>query len=154
MPGASTANGILERMLPELTSYGGGPLTQSRFFGTSGLDSVRAILAHADRYGLKWVFVRDHFFDPLMSFAGWREVDSLDDNTITVWAKPGVPVATPLNAPQIPPHWQGVMWGILPFGSSLLAIIVLLIPEKKRKEAGESYSYTPDEELVHEKFAS
>ena len=87
----------------------------------------------ADRYGLKWVFVRDHYYDALMSFAGWRPVDYLDDKTITVWSKDGVPPAQPVNAPQMPPRWQGLMWGTLPFGSSILAILVLLIPEKKRR---------------------
>ena len=120
------------RMLPELTRYGAGALTSSKYFGKPGLDALRAILAHADHYGLKWVFVRDHFYDPLLAFAGWRPVDNLEDRTITVWSKDGVPPATPLNAPQMPAHWQGLMWGIFPFGSSLLAILVVLIPEKKR----------------------
>ena len=122
------------RMLPELTRYGAGALTSSKYFGKPGLDALRAIMTHADHYGLKWVFVRDHFYDPLLSFAGWRPVDNLEDNTITVWSKDGVPPATPLNAPQMPPHWQGVMWGIFPFGSSLLAILVVLIPEERRSE--------------------
>ena len=142
------------RMLPELTRYGGGPLTQARYFGKPGLDSLRAILAHADRYGLKWVFVHDHYFDPLMAFAGWRAVDSLEDNTITVWSKDGVPPAAPVNAPQRPPQWQGLMWGILPFGSSILAILVLFIPKKRRREAVEEYPVAADQGLVHGRLAS
>ncbi len=39
-----------------------------------------------------------------------------------------------VNAPQIPPHWQGLMWGTLPFGSSILALLVILIPEERRAE--------------------
>jgi hypothetical protein len=121
------------RMLPELTRYGAGALTSSKYYGEPGLDALRAMLMHADHYGLKWVFVRDHYYDPLLSFAGWRLVDSLEDNTIAVWSKDGVPPAMPVNAAQIPPRWQGLMWGILPFGSSLLAILVILIPEKRRQ---------------------
>jgi hypothetical protein len=136
------------RMLPELTRYGGGALTSSKYFGKPGLDALRAMLMHADRYGLKWVVVRDHYYDPLLSFAGWRPVDYLEDQTITVWGKDGVPPATPVNAPQIPPHWQGLMWGILPFGSSILAILVVLFPEKKRDEMRTTHSIVPDEELV------
>lgn len=127
------------RMLPELTRYGGGALTSSKYFGAHGLDALRAMMMHADRYGLKWIFVRDPYYDPLLTFGGWRPVDYLDDKTITVWAKDNVPPATPVNAPQMPPRWQGLMWGILPFGSSILAIVVFLIPERRRQEIETGY---------------
>ena len=120
------------RMLPELTKYGGGALTDAKYFGTGGLESLRAMLHHANRYGLKWVIVRDPYYNPLLAFGGWRQVDALDDGTVTIWTKDGVPPATPMNAAQRPPHWQGVLWGTLPFGSSLLAILVLFIPTKRR----------------------
>ena len=84
------------RMLPELTRYGGAELTSSKYFGKPGLDALRAMLMHADHYGLKWIFVRDRYYDPLLAFAGWRPVDSLDDQTITVWSKDGVPPAMPV----------------------------------------------------------
>lgn len=137
------------RMLPELTSHGAGALTSSKYFGAAGIDALRAILVHADHYGVKWVFVRDPYYDPLLTFAGWRPVDSLEDKTIVIWAKDGVPPAQPLNAPQIPPSWQGLMWGIFPFGSSLLAILVLFIPGPKRREDREEAPYSTDENLVH-----
>jgi hypothetical protein len=142
------------RMLPELTQYGAGALTSSKYFGKPGLDSLRAILIHADHYGLKWVFVRDRYYDPLLSFAGWRQVDNLEDKTITVWSKDGVPPAMPVNAPQMPPRWQGLMWGILPFGSSILAILVLLLPEKKRRESRAEQPSDTNDSLVQGRFAS
>jgi hypothetical protein len=118
------------RMLPELTQYGGGALTSSKYFGKPGLDALSAMLHHADRYGLKWIFVRDPYYEPLLVFGGWRKVDDLEDKTITVWSKEDVPPAVPVNAPQIPPRWQGLMWGILPIGSSILAMFLVLIPER------------------------
>lgn len=121
------------RLLPELTANGAGALTSTKYFGEAGLKALRAILRHADHYGLKWVIVRDPYYNPLLKFSGWRPVDRLEDNTITIWGKDGVPPATPVNAPQIPPHWQGIMWGIFPFGSSILAILVLLIPDSRRE---------------------
>jgi len=142
------------RMLPELTRYGAGALTSAKFFGEAGLDSLRAMLTHADHYGLKWVFVRDSYYDPLLSFAGWRPIDRLEDNTITIWAKDGVPPYQPVNAPQMPPHWQGILWGILPFGSSILAILVVLIPSKRRQEIEAVYAYPEDESLVPGRLAS
>jgi hypothetical protein len=137
------------RMLPELTSYGAGALTSSKYFGKNGLDSLRAIMAHADHYGLKWIIVRDHFYDPLLSFAGWRPVDRLEDNTIVIWSKDGVPPYQPVNAPQMPPAWQGLVWGLLPFGSSILAILVVLIPEGRSVERRAEYTY-PDKPAADE----
>src|SRR5579872_1114198 len=122
------------RMLPELTQHGAGALTSSKYFGKSGIEALSAILHHADRYGLKWVFLRDPYYEPLLVFAGWRKVDDLEDRTITVWSKEDVPPATPVNAPQIPPHWQGLLWGILPISSSILAMLLALIPEKQWNE--------------------
>jgi hypothetical protein len=142
------------RMLPELTRYGGAALTNSKYFGKPGLDALRAMLIHADHYGLKWVIVRDHYYDPLLAFAGWRPVDNLEDQTITIWSKDGVPPATPVNAPQIPPHWQGILWGTLPFGSSIVAILVLLLPERRREKVARTYSVVPDEHLVSGRMAS
>ena len=140
------------RRLPELTENGAGALTSSKYFNAAGLNALRAILNHADHYGLKWVFIRDRYYDPLLAFAGWRPVDSLEDNTITVWGKDGVPPFQPVNTP--PPHWQGLMWGILPFGSSILAILVLFIPERRRSEVADEVSYTTDETLVPGRLAS
>lgn len=142
------------RMLPELTRYGAGALTSSKYFGGPGLDALHAMLMHADLYGLKWIIVRDHYYDPLLSFAGWRPVDNLEEKTITVWSKDGVPPATDMNVPQIPPHWQGLMWGTLPFGSSLLAIVVVLIPEKKRYKLEADKPIGSDESFVHARLVS
>ncbi len=142
------------RTLPELTSFGAGALTSSKYYGENGIDALRAMLGHADLYGMKWVFVRDHYYDPLLFFAGWRPVDSLEDRTITVWSKDGVPPASPINGPQVPPRWQGLMWGILPFGSGLLAILVVLIPEGKYLRHHTSQFLTVDQHLVHGRLVS
>jgi hypothetical protein len=142
------------RMLPELTSHGAGALTSSKYLGRAGMDALRAILQHADHYGLKWVIVRDSYYDPLLSFAGWRPVDNLEDKTITIWSKDGVPPASALNGPQMPPHWQGLMWGTLPFGCSILAILVLLIPQRRRFESRADVPFSTDENLVSGRMAS
>jgi hypothetical protein len=142
------------RMLPELTGYSGGALTDAKYFGAGGLDSLQAMLHHADRYGLKWVIVHDPYYDPLLTFAGWRQVDALDDKTIMVWGRDGVPPATPMNAAQMPPHWQGILWGTLPFGSSILAILLVLIPEKRRRSLDEDDSAVGQENLVPGRLVS
>jgi len=147
MTDASSVDGewYTGRLLPELTRYGGASLTQAKYFGTAGLESLRAIMMHADKYGLKWIFSNDPYYDPLLSLAGWRPVDYLDNKTITVWAKDGVPPAMPVNVAQRPPRWQGLIWGTLPFGSSILAILVFLIPERRRKQTRAEYPMSEDE---------
>ena len=120
------------RMLPELTQHGGGALTSSKYFGASGLEALSAILHHADRYGLKWIIVRDPYYEPLLVFGGWRRVDGLEDRTISIWSKDDVPPVVSVNSPQIPPHWQGLLWGTLPVASSIFAILLIFIPEKRR----------------------
>lgn len=142
------------RMLPELTHYGAAALTSSKYFGTPGLDALRAMLRHADRYGLKWIFVRDSYYDPLLKFGGWRKVDELEDNTIAIWSKDGVPPATPVNSPQIPPRWQGLMWGTLPFGSSILALLLVLIPDGRRQEDREIHTFTSHSDVVRGSLVS
>jgi hypothetical protein len=142
------------RLLPELTRYGAGPLTSSKYFGEPGLEALRAILRHADKYGLKWVCVKDPYYDPLLKFAGWRQVDELENNTIAIWTKDGVPPASPVNAPQRPPRWQGILWGILPFGSSILAILIIFLPDEKLRDDLDDCSFPPRETLISGSVAS
>lgn len=122
------------RHLPELTQHGVGILTDAKYYGQPGMEALRLILRHADHYGLKWVFVHDDYYDPLLYFSGWRHVDTLDNGLVTVWSKDGVPPATPIHAPQRPPRWQGLMWGILPMASSILAILLVLTSRRKEPE--------------------
>ena len=142
------------RMLPELTENGAGALTSSKYFGKPGLDALSAMLHHADRYGLKWVFLKDPYYEPLLVFAGWRKVDDLEDKTITVWSKENVAPAVPVNAPQIPPAWQGLMWGIFPMGSSLLALVlVLVLPERRDPWQERTVPADGQENLVMERVS-
>lgn len=146
---ATSVDGDLNssRMLPELTKYSGAALTDAKFYGEGGLDSLRAMLHHANRYGLRWVVVADPYYDPLLQFGGWRRVDSLESGAITIWGKEGVPPARPLNSTQKPALWEGILWGILPFGSSLVAIAVLFVlPGTRRRSLDEDQVGTPLED--------
>jgi hypothetical protein len=135
------------RMLPELTEHGAGALTSSKYFGSAGLDSLKAILQHGDRYGLKWVFVRDPYYEPLLVFSGWRKVDDLENKTITIWSKESVPPAVPIDSPQRPLAWEGLLWGLLPMGSSILAILLVAIPVRKRASQDVPSHDVPDQDL-------
>ena len=124
------------RLLPEMTHYGAAQLTSAKFFGAAGMDSLRAMLQHANHYGLKFIFVHDPFYEPLLVFGGWRQVESYDSGTITVWSKDDAPPARALPSDSVPAPWEGLIWGILPIGSSFLAILfvwALVEPRRVRQ---------------------
>ena len=137
------------RLLPELTQYGAGQLFNAKYFGASGMEALRAILKHADQYGLRYVFVHDRYYEPLLAFAGWRQAETYDDGLITLWSKDDVPPARKLDfGTFVPPAWQGIMWGILPMLSSLLAIFaVAFLPEERR--VGETIPFPAAPEPVY-----
>ncbi|MCU1306921.1 MAG: integral rane protein [Acidobacteriaceae bacterium] len=121
------------RTLPEMTRYGAAQITNSKYYGIAGMESLRAMLKHAQQYGLKYVFIRDRYYEPMVTFAGWRKIDTYDNGLITVWEKDDVPPATKIESNAIPPAWQGIAWGIFPIGSSIVALfLMVLIPDKKR----------------------
>ncbi len=121
------------RLLPEMTHYGSAQLTNAKFYGSAGMDSLRAMLEHANRYGLKYIFVHDSYYEPLLTFAGWRQIESFNHGDITAWSKDDVPPAHRIVSDAIPPAWMGLLWGTLPIGVSVFAMfLVLLLPATPR----------------------
>ncbi len=121
------------RLLPEMTHYGSAQLTNSKFYGSAGMASLRAMLEHANRYGLKYVFVHDQYYEPILTFAGWRKIETFDNGEITAWAKDDVPPAHKISSDAVPPPWQGLLWGILPIGVSFLAIFFEIFVRDERR---------------------
>jgi hypothetical protein len=125
------------RLLPEMTHYGSAQLTNAKFYGSAGMAALRAMLEHANRYGLKYIFVHDSYYEPLLTFVGWRKIETFGNGEITAWSKEDVPPAHRIQSDAIPAPWQGLMWGILPIGVSFLAIFLeLLLPETRRVPVG------------------
>jgi hypothetical protein len=121
------------RLLPEMTHYGSAQLTNSKFYGSAGMASLRAMLEHANRYGLKYIFVHDPYYEPLLTFVGWRKIETFDNGEITAWSKDDVPPAHRIESDAIPPAWMGLLWGTLPVGVSVLAMfLVLFLPARQR----------------------
>ena len=117
------------RLLPEMTHYGSAQLTNAKFYGSAGMESLRAMLEHANRYGLKYIFVHDRYYEPLLTFAGWRKTETFGTGEITAWSKDDVPPAHRIDSDAIPPAWMGLLWGILPIGASIAAMfLVLFLP--------------------------
>jgi hypothetical protein len=121
------------RLLPEMTRYGSAQLTNAKFYASAGMESLRAMLKHANHYGLKYVFVHDSYYEPLLTFAGWRKIETYNNGEITAWSKDDVPPAHKIESDAVPSPWQGLMWGTLPMASSILAIgLVLLLPGRRK----------------------
>lgn len=139
------------RLLPELTSYGSAQLSNAKFYGTAGMESLLAVLKHANKYGLKYIFVRDTYYEPLLVFAGWRQTEVYDAGLVTLWTKEDVPPAHPVDVGDyVPPRWQGIMWGIFPIGSSILVIVVLLaFPDRKRVAEPVEFPSAPADEGIY-----
>jgi hypothetical protein len=121
------------RLLPEMTQYGSAQLTNAKFYGSAGMSSLRAMLEHANRYGLKYVFVHDSYYEPLLTFVGWRKTETFNNGQITAWSKDDVLPAHRIDSDAIPPAWMGLLWGILPIGVSVLAMFLeLMLPASRR----------------------
>ena len=119
------------RTLPEMTQYGSGQLSSSKYYGNQGMLALSAMLHHAPRYGLRYIFAADKYYEPMLTFSGWRQIDSYDHGNITVWTNPSIPYSHPIPSPMRPPQWQGYMWGTVPIGVSLLAIVLALLTLRK-----------------------
>ena len=142
------------RLLPEFTHYGTAQLTSAKFFGTAGMGALGMMLRHASHYGLKFIFIHDPFYEPLVSFAGWQKVENYDSGAITVWSRDDIPPARVLPSDAKPTAIEGLLWGTLPLASSILAILLaILVPDRARRRR-EAFAPlpSPDEErdLVRE----
>jgi 6-pyruvoyl-tetrahydropterin synthase related domain len=121
------------RLLPEMTQYGSAQLSNSKFYGTNGMESLRQVLKHADQYGLKWIFVRDLYYEPLLAFAGWRKQEIYDHGNVSLWVKDGIPPAHPISFGTRPTAFEGILWGTLPIGGSILALVLVLFWRERRR---------------------
>jgi len=126
------------RLLPEMTQYGSAQLTNSKFYAAAGMESLRAMLRHSNQYGLKFIFVRDTFYEPLLTFTGWQKIETYDSGLVTLWTKNDVSPAHTIASDAMPTAFEGLLWGTLPIGSSFLAILlVILFPERHKVQQQE-----------------
>jgi hypothetical protein len=121
------------RTLPEMTVHGAAQFSTSKFYGSEGMLALEGMLRQATRYGVRYIFVADRFYDPLLTFSGWRQIESFNHDTITVWVNPSIPDAKPIPSPLRPPLWQGIMWGTVPIGISLLTMVIALLQVRKAR---------------------
>jgi hypothetical protein len=112
------------RRLPELTSRPVERLEGAKYSGVPGIGSLQQFLAVPERYSLKYAFVNDHFYDPLLHFSGWVDLGPLE-NGIEVWDRADVPPLAGVINRQVP-LWQRLLWGILPPGALANCLLLYL----------------------------
>ncbi len=113
------------RRLPDLTRYSVERLENAKYMGVPGLGSLQQFLVNADRYHLKYVFSNDAFYDPLLTFTGWNQLNRLQ-NGIVIWERPDVKPLPLMQPRRFIPQSHRLMWGILPPLALSLAALVLL----------------------------
>lgn len=135
---ASTVDGDYNsaRLLPEMTQFGAGRLDSAKYYGTNGMESLRSMLKHANQYGLKYIFVHDPYYEPLLSFGGWRQIEIYDGGAVTLWSKEDIAPAHPIETGAKPTAMEGLLWGTLPIGVSIVAILLVVAMPDRRREAG------------------
>ena len=114
------------RRLPELTSTPVERLDGAKFTSIPGLGSLGAFLTNPHQYNLKYVFVNDDFYEPLLYFTGWHSLGLLD-NDVQVWERSDVPPLPAAIPAQVYPGWQRLMWGTLPIGSLFITAVVFFL---------------------------
>jgi hypothetical protein len=126
------------RTLPELTRYGVAQLSSAKFYHSEGMLALKDMLRHASHYGLKYIFVHDSYYDPVLTFAGWRKIDTFNHGETTVWTTIGIRPATTIPSPLRPPVWQGILWGTVPFGTCLFTIFLVALWLRTRADQGDA----------------
>jgi hypothetical protein len=122
------------RLLPELMAGGSAQLTNAKYF-RNGIEALRSMLKHADHYGLKYIFVRDRYYEPLLAFAGWRQAEVYDNGNVTLWTKEDVPPAHKITPPPgaVPTTFESLLWGTLPMATVIFALALLIaFPDRRR----------------------
>lgn len=114
------------RRLPEMTSTPVERMDGAKFTGIPGLGSLQQFVTNPERYNLKYIFVNDAFYEPLLYFAGWHRLERLA-NDVMVWERADVPPLPAAIPAQVYPGWQRLMWGSLPVGSIVVTIIVFAV---------------------------
>ena len=136
------------RRLPELTSRAVERLENSKYRGIEGIGSLQQFLTVPEKYHLKYVFSNDKFYDPLLYFTGWHRL-SLLENGINVWEKSGIAPLPSILPKEDVPLFQKLLWGIIPFTTVLIALLLHLRSMwsrsfKRKKRLAVYFNFKPD----------
>ena len=111
------------RRLPELTSRAVERIENSKYLGEEGLLALRDFLSNPEKYHLKYVFSNDKFYEPLLFFYGWKKLKPLENN-IDIWERKDIPPLPTILPKKDIPLIQKLLWGTLPIGSLIFALLL------------------------------
>jgi hypothetical protein len=112
------------RRLPELTTTPVERLEGAKFRGIPGIGSLQQFLTVPDKFNVKFVFANDRFYDPLLYFYGWHQLQRLE-NGIVVWERADIPTLPEYLPRKEVPLYHRWMFGLLPVGALASAIITV-----------------------------
>jgi 6-pyruvoyl-tetrahydropterin synthase-like protein len=136
---AQTMDGAYTRgkLIPELAPYGSLRLDNAKAYGAPGMEALRALLKHANQYGLKYIFVRDRFYEPMIAFAGWRPIEVYENGNVSLWGKEDIPTIQKTDPPQVLVGFQRITWSLFPILSSILGLGLLFFTRERRQQTAE-----------------
>jgi hypothetical protein len=127
MTPATTTDGAYysARRVPELTNSGIGMLDAALWWDPSG-GVLRRVLARANDYSIRWVFVVDPHYDGYLLQAGFAPRGTLAGG-IEVWENPTAPPVPAGARGFAAPDFAGVLWGTLPLAFAILTLAFALV---------------------------
>lgn len=128
---ASTPDGNYHsaRRLPELTTTPIERLEGAKYTGVPGIGSLKQFITMPEKYNLKFIYSNDAFYDPMLYFAGWHRLGTLE-NGVMVWEREDIPPLPERLPRKELPVWQRLMWGTLPLAAFVAAFLSLLLPQR------------------------
>jgi hypothetical protein len=84
---------------------------------------------------LKYIFVHDPYYNPLLAFAGWRPAETYNQGSIVLWTKEDIAPAHKIIPPPgaMPSELLSLLWGTLPISTVIIALgLLILFPERRR----------------------
>lgn len=115
------------RRLPEMTSTPVERLEGAKYSGIPGIGSLQQFIAMPEKYNLKFIFSNDQFYDPLLFFSGWHQLQRLE-NGIVVWEREDIPPMPEVLPRKEIPYYQRVMWGTVPMLAIFSALTAFTSP--------------------------
>ena len=128
------------RRLPEMTTRVVERLENAKYQGLQGLGALHQFLTVPEKYNLKYIFNNDKFYEPILYFSGWNNVQRLENN-IDIWEKPDIPKLPDLLPRKEIPKVQQLMWSLYPIGILSTVLLSLLFCGMLKIKLKEDFDY-------------